>query len=81
METETSTTVRPFPTAPAFDAAWRERRAFRADMREAWLDRADLHLYDAQRALSAGDYMSAEVHAADLRRALEQARMYAPEGS
>jgi len=77
METETLT-VRPFPAAPDFAATELQRRAFAADMREAWLDRAELWTTQADNAARAGNHLDAEVLIADVRMALTQARIYRP---
>lgn len=78
METETRT-LTPFPAPPDFAATDLQRRQYLADMREAWLDRAERWTQDAQRAAGAGDQLRAELHLSDVHHALTQARLYRPQ--
>lgn len=67
---------RPFPVAPTFDATPYDRRVFRATMCEAWLDRADYWLAEAQEALGAGNHEGAELALRTMHDALCSARSY-----
>lgn len=76
MSAETNTQLAPFPTAPHFDVTPLQRRAYRAGMREAWLDRAEAWFTEATEAYDRGDLLTCLLRRQAAQTALATSRSY-----